>query len=93
MNLIEHLEHVLRLVERPASQSEIKGALLAMQEEVSGYEQASLEQSKLNKKHSDEMAELAAKNTKLEAQLKQCVAQLKLKRPNITGLPPFTSPI
>jgi hypothetical protein len=92
MNLTEHLEHVIRLVERPATQSEIKGACLAMQEEVSGYEQAAANQVAVNKKHADEMLELTAKNQKLEAQLKQCMAQLKLKQPK-PGIPPLTSPL
>jgi hypothetical protein len=41
MNLIEHLEYVIGLVERSASQAEVKSALIGMREEIEGYEAAS----------------------------------------------------
>ena len=67
MKLIEHLEHVIGLVDRSASNSEVKSALLAMHEEVAGHDRAVAEQVALNKQHSDEMSALKAENAKLVA--------------------------
>jgi DNA repair exonuclease SbcCD ATPase subunit len=58
MKLIEHLDYILGLVDKDAPYSQIKGSILAMREEVDGYEQASSNQAALNQKHSDEMAKL-----------------------------------
>ena len=40
MNLTEHLEHVIELVERPASLEDIKGALIAMREQLEAHDGA-----------------------------------------------------
>jgi len=76
MKLIEHLEHVIGLVDRATPYSEIKRSLLAMHEEVHGYEQAAANQVKLNEEHAQTMAtvqsekaQLVQKNEALEAQL------------------------
>ncbi len=58
MNLIEHLEYVIGLVDRSAANAEIKGALVAMHQEVEGQERATKDQGALNKKHADQIAAL-----------------------------------
>jgi hypothetical protein len=59
MKLIEHLEHVLGLVEQSAPYSEIKGSLLAMREEIEGYEQAASNQVALAKENAALKASLS----------------------------------
>jgi len=49
MKLIEHLEHILGLVDRSAPYSQIKGSLLAMREEVEGYEHTAQKYADLKK--------------------------------------------
>ena len=61
MKLIEHLEHVIRLVEGSAPYSEIKGALIAMHEEAAGQTDAAAKQVALVA----ENAALVSENQKL----------------------------
>jgi hypothetical protein len=68
MNLIAHREYVIGLVEGSAPQAEIKSALLAMREEVEGYEAASANQASLNQKHSDEVSALSKQIADLQRQ-------------------------
>ena len=76
MKLVEHLEYVIGLVERSASKSEIKGALLGMREEVEGQQQATANQIKLNKKHADEMSALKEKHLKANADRAKLKAEI-----------------
>jgi hypothetical protein len=71
MQLIEHIEQVICLVDRSAAPSEIKGALQAMYEEASGYDRAKVEQDTLNKQHAESMAALQTENAKLREQISQ----------------------
>jgi hypothetical protein len=50
MKLTKHLEHVIDLIDRRSSYAEIKSSVLAMHEEVSGYEQAAANAIELGKK-------------------------------------------
>ncbi|SRR6266478_1452534 len=68
MKLIEHLEHVLGLVERSAPYSEIKGALLGMHEELAGAQRAADQNLKLLEENAKLRAEQARrKSPDLEA--------------------------
>jgi hypothetical protein len=69
MKLIEHLEFVIGLVERSASQAEIKGALLGMREEIEGYERTASDHVALAAEKAQvdkELSELKAKNLQSE---------------------------
>jgi hypothetical protein len=87
MNLIEHLEYVIGLVERSASQSEIKGALVGMREEVSGYQNAATNQVALNQKHSEEVQKLKTEYANLEKQSRLWKSMAEGNRPRISGPP------
>ncbi len=80
MKLIEHLEHVIRLVDRPASPAEIKGALLAMHQEVEGYEQRDANAS-------SDRIKLAEENAKLRATIDRFGTASKIKLPRV--VPPM----
>lgn len=69
MKLIEHLEHVIQLVETSALHSEIKGSLVAMHEELEGAQQAAANQDALATENAalrSENAALRAENQKLK---------------------------
>jgi hypothetical protein len=66
MKLIEHLEMVIGLVERSASQAEIKGALLGMHEEVAGAQCTADEKLALIEENSALRNAKSAVDTKLE---------------------------
>ena len=57
MKLVEHLEFVINLVGK-APDSEIKGHLIAMREEVSGYEAAATNQAKFDEEQSKKDKEI-----------------------------------
>ncbi len=73
MKLIEHLEYIIGLVERSASQAEIKSALLGMREEVEGYEQAASNQVALTR----EKASVDAESATLKAEIRRLRAELE----------------
>ena len=50
MKLTEHLQHIIVLVEKGESPAKIKASLVAMSEEVAGYEQAIANAVKLAEK-------------------------------------------
>ena len=50
MKLSKHLEYVIDLIDRRSTYAEIKSSVLAMHEEVSGYEQAATNAIKLGAK-------------------------------------------
>lgn len=80
MKLIEHFDHVLRLVERSASYTEIKGALIGMREEVEGTQAAAAKQIETAK----EKAAIEAEFEKLKSEH----AKLKAQNTPPEGLPP-----
>ena len=79
MKLIEHLEHILGLIEQKATLAEIKGSVLAMHQEAEGADGAMADKMKL-----------VEENARLQKKIDQFVALSKLKKPSI-GIPPFTS--
>lgn len=74
MKLIEHLELVIELLERGASHAEIKGALLAMREQLDGADRTM-----------DDKIKLAEENARLTKQLDKLNAAAKFQRPDLTG--------
>jgi hypothetical protein len=80
MNMIEHLDHVINLVDRKAPSAGIKTALMTMREQLEGHAH-----------DSDERAALATENAELKSRLAECrlkvqdlEAQLAHKQPGGT---------
>jgi len=71
MKILEHLEHVIGLLDRNAPNSDIKLALLAMHEQLAGYDQTLSDQIALTKNNADSLAEIQKENAKLKQQLLQ----------------------
>ena|SRR2546427_9283729 len=83
MKLIEHLEHLLGLVERRASYAEIKGSLLAMHQEMEGAQRASEETNALRLKLDQILPE---KERVITAQLNEIARLNAEKTPQKPGL-------
>lgn len=75
MKLTVHLEHVIGLVDRQVAYSKIKLSLLAMHEEIEGYEQAAANQVALNREHSEATVKIEVEHAQAIAALKQEHAQ------------------
>src|SRR5437016_1628297 len=90
MKLIEHLEYVIGLLDHSAPQSEIKGALLAMHQEIESYEKRDADASDKIIKLVEEKKKIESEKAALKTQIDQFVAITKAKKPSFGG-PPLTS--
>jgi hypothetical protein len=62
MNLVEHLEHVIGLIDNGKPLPEIKAAVLAMYEEASGHDQARMEDRQQDADATTQKVEIADKH-------------------------------
>jgi hypothetical protein len=76
MNLIEHLNHVIGLVERSASPAEIRGQLVAMHQEVEGYEKAAAGEVEFHKASAKMTRELKMTTEVLRARIFELETEL-----------------
>jgi DNA-binding transcriptional MerR regulator len=84
MKLTEHLEFIIDLVERGEPLAKIKASLVAMSEEVSGYEQAAAKAIKLAEEKTTPPPEVAAQLAELQKavlELKSQMLEVKNRRP------------
>ena len=88
MNLVEHLEFVIGLVERGEPLPKIKASLIAMTEEVSGYEQAAAKAIKLcEEKPTPPDSESPGVAAQL-LELQKAVLELKTQLDEVKNKPP-----
>src|SRR5260370_33656426 len=80
MKLIEHLDHVIGLLDAGKPPSEIKGSLIATRDQIEAYEKGAAELATLKESHPKEIAELKAAQTKEIAELKAAIAKLEQEK-------------
>jgi len=88
MKLTEHLEFVINLVERRESSAKIKSSLVAMTEEVSGYEQATTNAIQLSEKQPTPEKLHAEEILARLIELQNAVGELKKQLEDIKNKPP-----
>jgi len=88
MKLIEHLEHIIGLLERGESPAKIKASLVAMTEEVSGYEQAATKAIKLAEKQPQPPQSTPPEIAKQLLELQDAVLELKRQLQKLRDNPP-----
>src|SRR6266542_2835300 len=89
MNLVEHLEHIIGLVERGEPLPKIKASLVAMSEEVSGYQQAATKAITLTEKQLALDAPRADQFVEMKKQLAELKRDLEIvkNKPSAVGPP------
>ena len=88
MNLTQHLEHIIGLVERSAPYLEIKSSLLAMHEEVHGTEQAAANAIKLAEKQKSTTNSSPPEVATQLAELQKAILELKQQYQDLKDNPP-----